>query len=85
LGDIETGESLMAESKENRVIITVNDQESTDFDEIVGKLQDNGLKIKDVLKTSGIITGSIEDEKHSQLRALPGVKAVEPDDEMHAW
>lgn len=74
----------MATSKENRVIITVDDQESSNFDEIVGRLQDTGLKITNVLKTSGIITGSIQDEKHSQLRALPGVKAVEPDDEMHA-
>ncbi|MBX9653714.1 hypothetical protein K2Y11_08870 [bacterium] len=74
----------MSASKENRVIITVDDQESTNFDEIVGRLQETGLKITNVLKTSGIITGSIQDEKHSQLRSLPGVKAVEPDDEMHA-
>jgi hypothetical protein len=67
---------------ELRVLVSVADEHLDDFDQVVERSRKAGLKVKRTLRQSGIVTGTIDSERISDLRQVRGVQEVEPDREV---
>ncbi|WP_337176820.1 hypothetical protein [Paludisphaera sp.] len=73
----------MADDKES-VVVTIADSHLTRIKSVADELRDAGLEVRQVLSTSGIISGKAAPTARHALEAVPGVIAVEPDEEMRA-
>ncbi len=67
-----------------KLIVTVDDQHLVQIERVADKLAAAGLKIESILRTGGIITGSVSQELQTKLQAIEGVLSVETDTEMRA-
>jgi hypothetical protein len=62
-----------------KITISVADDALDRIDDVVAALEGGGMRVEQVLRPLGVITGSVEDTQHVQaLGALSGVAAVEP-------
>jgi hypothetical protein len=59
------------------VSVTVADDHLGRIDEIVAELRREGMRVDQVLKEVGVITGSVPDDRLHALDAVPGVESVE--------
>ncbi|MGH7553522.1 MAG: ketohydroxyglutarate aldolase [Longimicrobiales bacterium] len=67
---------------EIRVLVSVSDEHLDDFDQVVERSRKAGLKVKSTMRQSGIVTGTIDSTRISDLRQVRGVQEVEPDREV---
>ena len=67
-----------------KLIVTVDDEHLVQIERVADKLSAAGLNIESILRTGGIITGSVSQELQSKLQAIEGVLSVETDTEMRA-
>ncbi|QDU10362.1 hypothetical protein [Gimesia aquarii] len=67
-----------------KVIITVADSDVSSIQSVADKLRSEGMKVDNVLCTSGIITGEVSKENRDKLKSVKGVLDVEPDEDMQA-
>lgn len=74
----------MTKQNIENVIITVDDQHMADVESVAAALRAAGMSVTNVMPTTGIITGGVASDTRQSLSALPGVKAIEPDEEMRA-
>jgi len=74
----------MATKPKLPVVVTVDDAHLPGIRKVAAALRRAGLSVRQVLPVAGIITGSAADRRLPALRAVPGVAAVEPDQEMKA-
>ena len=59
------------------LLISVNDRDREQIQEVVKALQASGLKIEQVMKQTGVITGSIDSARVEEISQVEGVAAVE--------
>jgi hypothetical protein len=62
-----------------KITISVDDAHVDLIDEVVGRLQEAGMLVEQVLRPVGVITGSVDAPVRARLSTLAGVAAVEPD------
>lgn len=74
----------MSDEQTERVIITIGDQHLSDIQSVATTLQSAGVKVDNVLPSTGIITGEVSQPKIQELKSIPGVVDVEVDQEMRA-
>ena len=74
----------MNSSKSNDVIVTISDQHLENIQAVAAELESAGMKVNKVLKTVGIITGSMPSSITDTLSNLEGVVSIEPDRPMQA-
>jgi hypothetical protein len=67
-----------------RVVVTVDDDHVGSIEKVAEALRSAGMNVGDILSTTGIITGEVDEAGRRSMQSVPGVKAIEPDDEMHA-
>ncbi|RZS43441.1 hypothetical protein EV193_102421 [Herbihabitans rhizosphaerae] len=61
-----------------RVVISLDETALQDIDETVAALRRAGLSVDDVLRTTGVVTGSIDGTRVlADLRSVSGVRDVE--------
>jgi hypothetical protein len=61
-----------------KITISVADDAIDRIDEVVAALEHGGLRVDQVLRPIGVITGSIDTQRVQALGNVPGVAAVEP-------
>ncbi len=59
------------------VIVTVSDDAMNNMDNVAKQLENNGMKVKRVLQSTGVITGSCSTGKIADLQKVSGVMSVE--------
>lgn len=74
----------MADGMNERVVVSIDDEHLADIDSVATALQSAGLRVSNVLRAGGIITGEVTPQQRSGLRAVAGVLDVESDGEMRA-
>ena len=74
----------MAETPLEPVLVTVDDQHVAAIQTVADALQHAGLQVTKVMPTTGIISGQVAHAQRQALASVPGVAAVETDEEMHA-
>lgn len=74
----------MADSTVERVVVTVEDQHLPTIQAVANALRTAGMNVTNVMATAGVITGEVSQANMNALATVPGVVAVEPDQEMHA-
>lgn len=62
-----------------RIVVTISPASLADIDTIAGRLAGAGMTVDQILSTTGIITGSVDDAAAAALGGLAGVASVEPD------
>ena len=60
-----------------RVTVTVADDGRDRFDDVVGRLQAEGMEVEQALGSLGIVVGSVPEGGRAAISALPDVAAVE--------
>jgi hypothetical protein len=63
--------------KMKSVIVTVSDEGLNDMDNVAKQLGSSGMKLKQILQATGVITGSIASSKLGDLKKINGVMSVE--------
>lgn len=74
----------MARAASARVVVTIDDEHLTSIAKVAAELTSAGLVVEHVMAMAGVIAGEAPLDKLATLRAIPGVQAVEPDEEMRA-
>lgn len=74
----------MSDEQIERIIVTVDEQHLPNIQSVATALQSEGMKVNNVLPTTGIITGEVSQPKIQKLKSLPGVVDIETDREMRA-
>ena len=59
------------------LLISINDRDREQIQEVVKALQAFGMKIEQVMKQTGVITGSIDSARVEGISQVEGVAAVE--------
>lgn len=62
-----------------RVSVTVDDEHVDRIDEVAAALRAAGLDVTDVLGATGVITGTVADDRRDALADLNGVESVAAD------
>lgn len=62
---------------DEQVVISVADDQVDDMSTVVDALRAAGLRVGEVLDSSGIVTGTVDGEALASLSAVPGVLDVE--------
>lgn len=62
-----------------RVSVTVDDEHVDRIDEVAAALRAAGLDVTDVLGATGVITGTVADDRRDALADLNGVESVADD------
>jgi hypothetical protein len=65
------------------VNVSIDDAHLGRFDEVVRQVERAGLKVQQRLAVAGVVSGSIDADKLSELERVPGVAAVERSREVH--
>jgi hypothetical protein len=60
-----------------RVTVTVADAGRDRFDDVVGRLQADGMEVEQALGSLGIVVGSVPAGARAAITALPDIAAVE--------
>jgi hypothetical protein len=66
-----------------RVTVTVADAGRDRFDDVVGRLQAEGMEVEEALGSLGIVVGSVGEGGRAAISALPDVAAVEGEHRFH--
>lgn len=74
----------MADATVEQVVVTVDVQHLPTIHAVATALRSAGMNVTNVMPTAGIITGDVQQANMNALKTVPGVVAVEPDQEMHA-
>jgi hypothetical protein len=74
----------MSDEQIERIIVSVDDQNLPTIQSVVIALASAGMKVKQVLPVTGIITGEVAQSKLEGLKSVPGVANVEIEQEMRA-
>ncbi|MEM9274479.1 MAG: hypothetical protein AAGA80_16160 [Cyanobacteria bacterium P01_F01_bin.143] len=74
----------MNSDESSAVIVTISDQYLENIQAVAAELESAGMKVNKVLKTVGIITGSMPSSITDTLSNLEGVVSIEPDRPMQA-
>ncbi|MGK7886320.1 MAG: hypothetical protein AB4057_17065 [Crocosphaera sp.] len=74
----------MNSHQSNAVIVTISDQYLENIQAVAAELESAGMKVEKVLKTVGIITGSMPSSTINTLSNVKGVIGIEPDHPMQA-
>jgi hypothetical protein len=61
-----------------KITISVSDDALERIDEVVAALEEGGMRVEQVLRPVGVITGSADTQRVQALGAVVGVAAVEP-------
>ena len=69
-------EKKLVMSKVN-LLISVGDRHREQISKVVKALQTSGLKIKQVMEKTGVVTGSIDSTRVEGIARIEGVAAVE--------
>ncbi len=67
-----------------QIVVTVDDSHVSNIESVAVALGTVGMQVANILATSGIITGAVDQEKLVSLRSVAGVANVESDGEMRA-
>ena len=62
---------------DDRVTVTVHDDQLPCIDELADRLRDAGMRVDQVLHPVGVITGSVPSAQRVMIETVPGVAAVE--------
>jgi hypothetical protein len=62
---------------DEEVVISVADDQVDDMSTVVGALRDAGLRVREVLDSAGVVTGTADGDALGSLSAVPGVLDVE--------
>jgi len=65
-----------------RVLVTLKQDVGGTEEELVGELNEAGLRVEEVSSVLGIVTGTVERATIDRLASLPAVEAVEPEGEV---
>lgn len=74
----------MAHDRTERVLVTVSGEHRAAIESVAAALRSAGLRVDDIMKTFGIIKGEAAADRLQALESVPGVIAVEPDQEAKA-
>jgi hypothetical protein len=74
----------MSDEQIERIIVTVDEQHLLNIQSVATALQSAGMKVDNVLPSTGIITGEVSQPEIQKLKSTPGVVDVEMDREMRA-
>ncbi|MHA6630714.1 hypothetical protein ACU61A_35200 [Pseudonocardia sichuanensis] len=61
-----------------KITVSVADDALDRIDDVVTALEGGGMRVEQVLRPLGVITGYVEDTQLQALGAVTGVAAVEP-------
>ena len=61
-----------------KITISVADDAIERIDEVVAALESGGMRVEQVLRPVGLITGSVDTQQMQALGGVAGVIAVEP-------
>ncbi len=61
----------------DRVTVTVQDDHLAHIDELADRLRNAGMRVDQVLRPVGVITGSVSSAQRRMIETVPGVAAVE--------
>lgn len=64
---------------EEKITVTVDDAHARDVKGVADRLKGAGMNVDQVLDAMGNITGSVPADRRAGLQRLPGVAAVEGD------
>jgi hypothetical protein len=59
------------------ITVQVDDDHVARLDGVADQLRAAGMKVEQVLRTIGIITGSVPSERRAGLDSVPGVASIE--------
>ncbi len=59
------------------VIVTISDEALNDIDNVAKQLKNTGMKVKQVMQATGVITGHTDSSKLADLKKVNGVMSVE--------
>jgi hypothetical protein len=65
------------------VIVTISDESLNDIDNVAKQLGSSGMKVKQILQATGVITGSMPSSKLDDLKKINGVMSVEEEVTSH--
>ncbi len=65
-----------------KFIATVEERQRSKIDDIVEALKSMGVRVEQVLRFTGIITGSTKDKSLQEIK-IKGIKSVEKDKTVH--
>jgi hypothetical protein len=66
------------------VLVAVDERYLNQLTEISRQLQTHGMEVRQLLNQVGVITGFIDSTQLDSLRAIEGVRQVEPEQEFGA-
>lgn len=66
-----------------RVVVSIADESVPQIKLVARKLKSAGLEVDQVMATLGLITGKVAGDKLAPLRQVPGVAAVEEEQQIH--
>lgn len=66
------------------ILVSLEDEHVDRIESISKRLRDEGMSVAEVLGNSGLITGSAAADVLPSLKKVPGVAAVEPDQQFTA-
>jgi hypothetical protein len=72
----------MSGERVERVSVTVDDQHLPEIQTVAIALESAGMRVEQILASTGIITGEVPQSKIEALKRVPGVVDVEIDQEM---
>ena len=73
----------MIQNRKMKFIATVEKGKRSQMDAIVEALKSMGVRVEQVLKFTGIITGTTKDKTLQEIK-IKGIKSVEKDKAVHA-
>jgi hypothetical protein len=61
----------------DRITVTVSDDHVDQIDDLAERLRTAGMRVEQVLRVVGVITGAVDQTKRASIATMPGVAAVE--------
>jgi hypothetical protein len=67
----------------HKINVTAQDDQVPRIDELADRLRAAGMRVEQVLRPVGVITGSITSAELTSIKSMPGVAAVEEQTSFH--
>jgi hypothetical protein len=64
----------------DRITVTANDDHVGRIDDLAERLRAAGMRVDQVLRQVGVITGSVDRSRRAAITSVPGVAVVEDDE-----
>jgi hypothetical protein len=65
------------------VTVVVDDAHLDSMDEVAAKLRSGGMQVTQVLRESGVISGSISEDRQDALQRIGGVESIDQQTQFH--